>query len=232
MNASSSRLGQASQSVSFDAIKRSHALDGDVGNLDEFYRDWVDSYDADVTDQGYRAPARIVELTSETIIDRKLRPDELTVLDAGCGTGLVGIELARAGFTRIDGIDLSEPMVRKAASTGCYRALRGRVDLNRPMECLDAGAYDLLVCCGVFTLGHVAAAALTHLVDAVRAGGILVVSTRDSYLNESEFTQYLDKLIVDGELTLLHVHGNEPYIDEETATYWILRTAAGPAPRA
>ncbi len=38
------------------------------------------------------------------------------ILDAGCGTGLVGVELERLGFRSIDGFGLSEAVAEKAAN--------------------------------------------------------------------------------------------------------------------
>ncbi|KAB2901708.1 MAG: tetratricopeptide repeat protein [Dokdonella sp.] len=44
------------------------------------------------------------------------------VLDLGCGTGLMGVELAAPGRT-IDGLDLSERMLAQARAKGIYREL-------------------------------------------------------------------------------------------------------------
>lgn len=219
----SSVLTQTDRATGFDAIKRSHALSGDVGLLDDYYRDWADSYDADVCDQGYEGPRFVAGLAADAATTMKAARSQLTVLDAGCGTGLVGIELAEAGFTNVDGIDLSHPMVAKARDTGSYRHLAGGVDLNEPIECLDSDAYDVLTCCGVFTVGHVRAHALDHLAATVRRGGILALSTRLSYLRDSGFAHHLEELVTRGQLSLLKTYDNGPYIDEEGAKYWVLR---------
>ncbi|MFC7307821.1 class I SAM-dependent DNA methyltransferase [Streptomyces monticola] len=208
---------------SFDAIKQSHALSGDAGRLDDFYRNWADSYDADVYNQGYQGPQFITELAVDAAHALESPPSTLSVLDAGCGTGLVGVELARRGFSRIDGIDLSQAMVDRARDTGSYERLIGGVDLNCPVDCVPADAYDLLVCCGVFTVGHVEAEALDHLLDTVRPGGVLVISTRHSYLRGSRFTEHVAGTAEDGQITLVASDDNGPYIDEEGATYWVLR---------
>ncbi|MEU9169210.1 class I SAM-dependent methyltransferase [Streptomyces sp. NPDC048420] len=219
----SSALPGTDQPDSFDAIKRSHALYGDVGRLDDYYRDWADSYDADVGDQGYQGPRFVADLAADAATSMDTDPSEVAVLDAGCGTGLVGVELARAGFTHVDGVDLSHSMVAKAEDTGSYRRLVGGVDLNEPVECLAPAAYDVLTCCGVFTVGHVHADALDHLAATVRRGGILALSTRLSYLRESGFAHHVEELVTQGELSLLETYDNGPYIDEEGAKYWVLR---------
>jgi predicted TPR repeat methyltransferase len=40
------------------------------------------------------------------------------ILDFGCGTGLSGLALQNAGFTNIDGLDISAPMLEKAKGAG------------------------------------------------------------------------------------------------------------------
>ncbi|GAA2965604.1 class I SAM-dependent methyltransferase [Streptomyces enissocaesilis] len=215
------RLSRAKDDTSFDVIKRSHSLSGDTGHLDDFYRDWAASYDADVTDQGYLGPAMTTALAVDVTPEEAER-SRTTVLDAGCGTGLVGVELARAGFGSIDGIDLSHPMVDRARDTGTYRHLTGGIDLNHPVECVEPETYDLLVCCGVFTVGHVEARALDHLVEVVRPGGVLIISTRLSYLHRSGFSEHLGELAETGKISLLRTEENGPYIDEEAAKYWVL----------
>jgi predicted TPR repeat methyltransferase len=207
-----------------DVIRRAHALSGDVGRLDDFYREWADSYDMDVFGQGYQGPAFIAALAADVAAAAmEAAPSGLTVLDVGCGTGLVGVELARAGFTRIDGVDLSHSMVTRARGTGSYRHLVGGVDLNRPVDCLQPGTYDIAVCCGVFTVGHVGPHALANLAGTVRRGGMLVISTRPSYLRDSRFTEHLNGSVRSGRLTLLATVQNGPYIDDEGATYWVVR---------
>ena len=56
----------------------------------------------------------------------------LTIVDAGCGTGLIGVELARHGYRTIDGVDLSPAMVERARQRNVYRDLEDDFDLGVP----------------------------------------------------------------------------------------------------
>jgi SAM-dependent methyltransferase len=67
-----------------------------------------------------------------------------TAADLGCGTGRTGAWLAERGVGAIDGVDLSPAMLEAARDRGAHRSLReGEVGDTG----LDAGAYDLVVCC-------------------------------------------------------------------------------------
>lgn len=207
---------------SFTTIKESHSLNGDRENLIEFYRAWVHTYDADVRAQRYRAPGVVADIVA-AMSDRLLRRsrDGVRVLDAGCGTGLVGKVLAERGFTYVDGFDLSHQMIAAADLTGAYRTLRGGVDMNQPLDAtFPTDGYDVAVCCGVFTVGHVANDSLQQLIAAVRPRGVIVVSTRNSYLSGSGFTEYVDHVVRAGRVRLHERRSNAPYIDEEGASYW------------
>ncbi|MER9457336.1 methyltransferase domain-containing protein, partial [Mesorhizobium sp. M0478] len=107
-------------------IKDSHALDSDADRLSHFYREWASSYDLDVGRDGYCGPMIVAELAGavQTAYLAKQRA-AISILDAGCGTGLLGMQLDRLGFGLIDGFDLSEEMAEKARETRVYRHVQG-----------------------------------------------------------------------------------------------------------
>ena len=45
------------------------------------------------------------------------------ILDVPCGTGLTGLQLHSVGFKNIDGVDLSDDMIKQAKQKGIYRHL-------------------------------------------------------------------------------------------------------------
>jgi len=89
---------KADKVSSWDAVKHAHNLDGDTTRLKTYYQSWADRYDADVGNERYSAPAYIADLLNhlpsndDTMVDPE--NPEIAILDAGCGTGLVGKELA------------------------------------------------------------------------------------------------------------------------------------------
>lgn len=135
------------------------------------YDAWAESYDADMAQKGYRHPAVCL-----AYLARHLPPGSAPVLDAGCGTGLVGSWLGIVGYPEVDGLDLSEGMLAVAARKGIYRRLHRRA-LGTALPFAD-GAYAGIVSAGVFTTGHVGAEALGELVRICRPGGALVVTVK------------------------------------------------------
>ncbi|ESZ31339.1 class I SAM-dependent methyltransferase [Mesorhizobium sp. L2C066B000] len=205
-------------------IKDSHVLDGDVGRLAHFYRGWASSYELDVGRDGYCGPRIVAELAG-AVQTAYLANDRasIAILDAGCGTGLVGQQLKRLGFQVLDGCDLSEEMAQQARKTDIYRHVRGNVDLNRPLSDYSSATYDITVCCGVFTLGHVRPDALRELARVTRPSGFIIASTRKSYAEATSFEHEVRRLQDEGVLVTAQRLNDGKYIAEEGAHYWVFK---------
>lgn len=207
-----------------ERIKASHALNGDVDRLTHFYSGWASSYDLDVCREEYCGPTVVAELAG-TVQTAYLASERtaIAILDAGCGTGLVGGELERLGFRLIDGIDLSEEMAEKARQTRVYRHVQGDVDLNGPLSDHASASYDITICCGVFTLGHIRPDALRELARVTRPNGFIIVSTRKSYAEATSFENEVRRLQDEGVLETVQCLNDGKYIAEEGAHYWVFK---------
>ena len=199
-------------------IDGSLKLDGDPENVSAYYRDWVETYDRDVAQSGYSGPQIAAE-----ILRRQVPDTGLSLLDAGCGTGLVGKLLAPAGYARIDGFDLSGPMAERARESGAYREVRGGVDMLRAGEHYADASYDLVLSIGVFTLGHVPPEALAVLVRIVRPGGWLLVSARTHYYDQSNLQDVVDAEIEAGRIEQVALLRDAPYNADGNGHYWLFR---------
>jgi len=155
------------------------------------YDDWAESYDADVSSGGYSyAPM------AAGLFGRHVAPGETPVLDAGCGSGLIGATLARLGYANLAGIDLSDGMLQAAARKGVYRDLRRRA-LGEPLDFGD-GAFQAVVCTGVFTPGHAPPESLDELVRVTAPGGALVFCCTEAALSEGGFGARIDAISAAG----------------------------------
>lgn len=143
----------------------------DLEALRSEYDRIASAYDAELVDGlGYRSPVEV------SMVARKFIPTDARILDAGAGTGLLGAALAEAGFTRLEGLDLSPGMLAEASRKDVYRELRvGR--LGDPLA-YETGAYDGVVSAGVLTSGHAPAASLDELVRITRDGGHVIFTLR------------------------------------------------------
>ena len=157
----------------------------------DHYQRWAGTYDQEVgVDNGYAQPARCAAALAGVA-------DPCShVLDVGCGTGLSGVALRDAGFTRLDGCDFSPPMLERAAETGVYRQLF-EADLNAGLD-IDGDAYDHAVAVGVFSFGHIRPDALREVLRVVRAGGAVVVGVNDHFWEVGELPAELDAIEADG----------------------------------
>ncbi len=101
---------------------------------------------------------------------RKLAaPSKSEILDAGCGTGLVG-ELLRDLASRLDGVDLSEPMLKSSARKNIYDNLY-KDDLVSFMTG-KAGHYDIVA----------SAATIIHTGDLTQVFQAAALALRDTGL--------------------------------------------------
>ncbi|MEE4202621.1 MAG: class I SAM-dependent methyltransferase [Halieaceae bacterium] len=166
-------------------------------DLEDGYRDWARDYDADLVENaGYVAPKQCADTLSDMMASRNER-----ILDAGCGTGLVGQYLAESGFRAIDGLDYSPDMLEQAAAKGCYSDLM-RADLNQALNIPD-NQYSATACVGTFTSGHVAPQALHELVRVTSPEGAVCFTVRDSFWEESGFVSVIDDLTIQGAVELV-----------------------------
>jgi len=212
---------------SFDAIKEAHKLSGNTEEIKEYYDKWSIAYDQDVQNEAYCGPEYIAAyldlLPKENGKFLNLRNPALEIIDAGCGTGLVGLALSRKGYNNIDGFDLSDGMVEEASKTEAYRNLTSGCDMNQRIEAYPDNHYDAAVNCGVFTLGHVPPTALEEMIRFTKPGGLVVVSTRKSYYDSTDFQGVCDRLQAENKAKLVSWIIDGPYIAEEGAHYWAFK---------
>ena len=145
-----------------------------VSNLDELkdlYKNWKD-YENDVINlAGY--VGHIV--TTEALL-RYLKNKKSKILDAGCGTGLVGQILHKKNYKNLVGVDFSQEMIDRAHKKNVYQSL-GLCDLTEILEFED-GCFDAIICAGTFTCGHVGPEALNEMVRITKNQGYICFTVR------------------------------------------------------
>ncbi|KAI8664375.1 Methyltransf-11 domain-containing protein [Fusarium keratoplasticum] len=163
------------------------------------YESWAESYNEDIDKEEYTAP----EIASDYVF-KHMGSQKITsaaILDAGCGTGLVGQHLAKRGATQLDGIDLSPGMLQVARRTGIYRSL-SVADLSQRLE-IPGQSYDVVVCVGTLTQGHVGPGAFDSFVRVVKPGGLIVATVRESVWQKNGYEDKVKALDEEGKVKLV-----------------------------
>ncbi|MBO9420368.1 class I SAM-dependent methyltransferase [Labrenzia sp. R4_2] len=190
-------------------LEHALSLNGDPLAIREFYANWVQTYDTDLLLAiGYVAP----QVAAETLV-RHLGDGNL-VLDAGCGTGLVGLDLLKLDYKlTIDGIDLTPEMLAASRKSGAYRKLN-EADMCGPLHEIDDDSYDGIVSAGVFTSGHVGPDGLDALIRIAKPGAPIVFTVRDTTWDTDGFAQKIEKLENDGAVRIVDIQLS-PYHTKE-----------------
>lgn len=205
-------------------VTASHRLNGEKEVLRDFYDEWAEGYVETACGEeyvGHWVCAKLLDVVAHALVTPG-RPHSARILDAGCGTGLVGEQLAVIGYGDIDGVDLSAGMIEQARKTNAYGRLTANVDLNVRNVAIADDHYDLVVCCGVFIDGHVAVTALDELLRVARSPGYLIVSTRQSYLDHEPFVEHVERLAVNGKVSVVMRIERGNYINVDTTDYWVI----------
>ena len=147
-------------------------------DLMNVYQKWAADYD----DDNDNLLGTVSQPMSVQILQEYVKNKELKIIDVGCGTGLVGRELERAGFSNFDGIDISKEMIDIAKRRGYSNLFIG--SLNDKLPFTDS-EYDAALCVGVFTHGHVGSDRLDELARIVKPGGIICFT-----INEGVYASY------------------------------------------
>jgi predicted TPR repeat methyltransferase len=203
-----------------DWLNQSSSEPGEVAGR---YDEWAASYDADLASWSYQAPT----VVAETVLTRLPHAD--SVLDVGCGTGLVGRELRARGFDgRIHGIDLSPASLDIARESGAYDSLE-RADLQQPLP-LEDDSVDAVVCVGVMTYLPDVESVWREFARVARPGGIVVATQREDLWHPRECQAVVDRLQDEAVWRAADVTGPAPYLPQgyggtpEVACYYLTAT--------
>jgi predicted TPR repeat methyltransferase len=127
----------------------------------------------------YRVPRRVTE-----IIKARSPALDVSILDLGCGTGLLGVYLGRIAGAFI-GVDVSAKMLEQAARHGIYTELR-QTDLLEELRATAAGSFDYVTANDVFIYVGDLSAVIPAAFTALRSGGALIFSCESADESEGE----------------------------------------------
>ncbi len=198
--------GEASRPI---GLEEAYSVESPDDNR-ALYAVWADTYESEFT-----VPRRYVyDRTAAELLCQGFSGSG-PVLDAGCGTGLVGEQLRRLGVTVVDGLDISPEMLAKARSktapdgSPVYRQLI-EADLTGPID-IASDTYAGLVSAGTFTHGHVGPDGIAELLRVARPGARCVIGVNSSIFVTDGFKDRFDRYAADGVIDGLEVQLRQVY---------------------
>lgn len=151
---------------------------------------------------GWPDPKQVADMVKDVFKGKN--PSEINIIDFGCGTGLVGKELAEHGFTKITGVDISPGMLEVASNKGCYTSLE-EMTLGDPNNFPDhlKNKFDLVVCSGLINNNHLDYKLFEEMIFALKKGGYMIFAARFSYMGNFWYNDELATMCQEKRLKLV-----------------------------
>jgi len=180
----------------------------------KYYDDWTKNaqFNQDMIDWEYTAPVNTVQL-----IDKYIHNKNIKILDAGCGSGLAGIELKKRGFTNIYGVDFSQSMLNLIPNN-IYQTVE-IIDLNEPLK-YDDNDFGAIICVGTFTYGHVKAHALDEFIRVTNKNGYICFTINEGIYTEYKFDKKINELSKNKSWEVLNL-SKSSYIVNKDVEAWL-----------
>tara|TARA_B110000438_G_scaffold245005_1_gene245766 strand:+ start:61 stop:687 length:627 start_codon:yes stop_codon:yes gene_type:complete len=183
--------------------------------VEKYYDEWTkeNKYDQDMVDWNYSGPQETVD-----IFLKYNKKKSIKILDAGCGTGLVGIELKKKGFDNIDGADFSKAML-ELIPKNVYKNLF-KIDLNNKLSINDK-TYDAITCVGTFTFGHVNPPCLEEMIRICKKGSKICFTVNEGIYEKYGFDKKIKELEDNKCWKMLEFYKSN-YIASKNVNAWLI----------
>ena len=163
------------------------------------YDEWSQSYEQDlVGNLGYTGHLIAANALAEFAPDKAA-----SIIDLGCGTGLVGQELKARGYSHIDGIDFSEEMLKVARPKAIYEKLVSG-DLMKKTA-IETNTYQAAVCAGSFAPGHLGPECYPEIIRLVRPSSLIVIFMNGAHFVEDDYQSHIDQLEQSGVWKIIEI---------------------------
>jgi predicted TPR repeat methyltransferase len=154
--------------------------------VEKTFDSFASSFESKLEQLSYRAPALVAAMLEDSGLQPSKRHD---VLDAGCGTGLCGVLVARYA-RRLVGVDLSAGMLAHAKEKNVYDALI-KADLTEYMRD-NSEAFDLIVSADTLVYFGDLKNVLAAAARALRPNGLFVFTLERAVGGEADVDYRLE----------------------------------------
>jgi predicted TPR repeat methyltransferase len=173
-------------------------------DLARYYNDSAKEYDDYVRSVGYILPRLVAEKAIGLIRESDV------VIDVGCGTGLLGVELNLLNCNlQIHGFDVSPMMIlcayekRNIDQRRCYEKLH-QIDATTENP-ISKNKYSFMVSSGTFTTGHLDGNHLSRIVNLMKNNSFAVFSVKSDHYYESNFMDSIKGLEKNKSIELIDI---------------------------
>lgn len=161
--------------------------DGDHQTLSRLYDQWARDFDRDIWSSGNPYIAVLAGY-----VGRHLPNPDARILDAGCGTGLLGQILSQIGYRNLVGLDASQGMLDVAKVKGCYIELH-KLLLGENIA-LPEASFDAITAAGVLVDGHAPPASLDGLLRLAKPGAPIIFNVSEVAALQGDFVHKMRSL--------------------------------------
>lgn len=145
-------------------------------------------YNHSVKQWGYKTPQLAAQY-----LKQYLPSTASNILDAGCGTGLVGNELAKLGYTEIIGIDISLEMLALAKETAQYKKLEQH-DLTKIPYPFPDNSFAAITSIGVLSLIKDPLPVFSEFHRLLQPNGYMIFTQRENLYTQYDYQKVLEQL--------------------------------------
>ena len=188
---------------------------GSAADAEDFYDGWAAGYEDEIANAGYITPQRCAEALTE-----HAAMPWAPLLEVGCGTGLGGLALRAAGFSCIDGFDISPEMLARTEDKDIYRST-DILDLSQSLDAIELGTYQNAAAIGVLNPSFMPSTVIDEIVSKLPPGGCFVCSLNDKSGADGTFEARIFEITETGAAELLiKDHGDHlPGIGLQSTVY-------------
>lgn len=158
-----------------DIVDRARRPGKTTEEVVDLYADWAKDYDRDLSSVRYNVPVVGAKHLAGLYPDPKDK--DIRIIDVAGGTGLGSFELAKYGFTNVDGTDISQEMLDEAKKLNRYRNYICAAFGPNPTS-IKENTYDALLAVGCFTSDHMREDSFPEFRRIVKPGGKIVFTIR------------------------------------------------------
>ena len=177
-----------------DRVGWAYKVSKETERARERFDAWAEDYDRDVHDlYGWNGP----EATRDFVLKHVTK--DASILDAGAGTGLMGVLLRENGYHDLAGTDISQKMLDVARNKNIYKQ-DFQADLTKPLP-MDDNSFDCIVCVGVS--GYMIAQTIGDFVRILKPSGHIIYTISDRHYYEHGYSDVVEALALTGCIKIL-----------------------------